>query len=44
MKYSLYHVPFYFFISDDKIIYLDPHYCQDAVDTRERKFAIQVCV
>lgn len=36
-KTSLYFVGW----QDDKVIYLDPHYCQDAIDTRERNFPIQ---
>lgn len=30
--------------SEDKLIYLDPHYCQDVVDTRERNFPIQASI
>lgn len=36
-KHSLYFVGW----QEDKLIYLDPHYCQDVVDTRERHFPIQ---
>ncbi|KAK3089382.1 hypothetical protein FSP39_003165 [Pinctada imbricata] len=36
-KHSLYFVGW----QEEKLIYLDPHYCQDAVDTRERDFPIQ---
>ena len=33
---------FWSYFSENKLIYLDPHYCQDVVDTRERQFPIQV--
>ena len=33
---------FWWYFSENKLIYLDPHYCQDVVDTRERQFPIQV--
>ncbi|XP_062576752.1 uncharacterized protein LOC134238646 [Saccostrea cucullata] len=36
-KHSLYFVGW----QENKLIYLDPHYCQDVVDTRERQFPIQ---
>lgn len=36
-KTSLYFIGW----QEEKVIYLDPHYCQDAVDTRERNFPIQ---
>lgn len=32
------------YFSEDKLIYLDPHYCQDVVDTRERHFPIQASI
>jgi len=31
-----------FVVSDDKLIYLDPHFCQDFVDTQQRDFKIEV--
>lgn len=46
--YKLYNVSecdsktFWSYFSENKLIYLDPHYCQDVVDTRERQFPIQV--
>jgi len=36
-KHSLYFMGF----QDDKLIYLDPHYCRDAVDTRGKDFSIE---
>ncbi|KAL5016112.1 hypothetical protein ScPMuIL_005701 [Solemya velum] len=36
-KHSLYFVGW----QDSKLVYIDPHYCQDAINTEERDFPIQ---
>ena len=41
LVYDLVAYSFFFFVGD-KLIYLDPHFCQDAVDVSDRNFPVHV--